>query len=56
MIARMRLFLMRSEGQTMTEYGVFLAVIIVSTVGAYAAAFSGTRNMIRSVISAMTLW
>ena len=56
MIARLRLFLMRTEGQTMAEYGVFLAVIIVFTVGSYAVVFSGTRDMIRSVISAMTPW
>lgn len=40
----------------MAEYGVLMAVIIVFTVGAYAVMFSGTRDMIRSVIRAVTSW
>jgi Flp pilus assembly pilin Flp len=54
MIARLHLFLMREEGQTMAEYGVVLAVITVLTVAVFIALSSGIRGTINSVISAMT--
>jgi len=37
MIARLHLFLMRDEGQTMAEYGVVLAVISIAWLIALAA-------------------
>jgi len=54
MIARLHLFLMREEGQTMAEYGVVLAVITVLTVAVFIALSAGIRGTINSVIDAMT--
>ena len=54
MIARLHLFLMREEGQTMAEYGVVLAVITVLTVAVFVALSSGIRGAIDGVITAMT--
>jgi len=53
MIARLHLFLMREEGQTMAEYGVVLAVITVLTVGVFALLSTGIRTAIGQVIDAM---
>lgn len=53
-IARLHLFLMREEGQTMAEYGVVLAVITVLTVAVFIALSAGIRGTINSVIDAMT--
>jgi len=54
MIARLHLFLMREEGQTMAEYGVVLAVITVLTVGVFVTLSSGIRGVITDVISHLT--
>ncbi len=54
MIARLHLFLMREEGQTMAEYGVVLAVITVLTVGVFIALSDGIRSAIQNVIGNLT--
>ncbi len=53
MIARLHLFLMREEGQTMAEYGVVLAVITVLTVAVFVALSTGIRGAINQVITDM---
>lgn len=53
MFARLHLFLMREEGQTMAEYGVVLAVITVLTVAVFVTLSSGIRTAIGDVITAM---
>jgi Flp pilus assembly pilin Flp len=53
MIARLHLFLMREEGQTMAEYGVVLAVITVLTVAVFVALSAGIRGAINQVITDM---
>ncbi len=52
-IARLHLFLMREEGQTMAEYGVVLAVITVLTVAVFVALSAGIRGAINQVITDM---
>jgi Flp pilus assembly pilin Flp len=53
MIARLHLFLMRDEGQTMAEYGVVLAVITVLTVGVFTLLSGGITTAINKVIAVL---
>ena len=53
MIARLHLFLMREEGQTMAEYGVVLAVITVLTVAVFTALSGGITTAINKVIAVL---
>ena len=41
----------KEEGQTMAEYGVVLAVIVVGAIAAFTALSGGVTNAINSVTS-----
>ena len=53
MIARLHLFLMREEGQTMAEYGVVLAVITIAALVAFTALSGGITKAIDKVVSVL---
>ena len=44
----------REEGQTMAEYGVVLAVIVLAVVAAITLLSDGVRSTLESVAGAMT--
>ena len=53
MIARVHLFLMREEGQTMAEYGVVLAVITIAALVAFTALSGGITKAINKVVAVL---
>lgn len=53
MFARLHLFLMRDEGQTMAEYGVVLAVITIAVLAVFTALAGGITNAIQRVIDVL---
>ena len=51
MFARLHLFLMREEGQTMAEYGVVLALITLAVVGVITVLGTSIAAAIANVTS-----